>query len=340
MTGKALRKFFDEALIVPVLTAHPTEVQRKSILDAEREIARLLAERDLPMTAREREQNTARLRACVTTLWQTRMLRNTRLMVVDEIENALSYYRTTFLRGIPQLVSELEDDIAKAFPAARKGQGNVPARRLPPFFQMGTWIGGDRDGNPNVTAETLNYAARQQSMLIRVVSRRAARAGRRTVDVEPDGGGQPRLAGPAEASPDRSEHRADEPYRRALIGIYARLAATSRALTGHAAPRHPVADAEPYANAEALAADVQVVIDSLRAHHGEALARTRIDALARAIDIFGFHLASIDMRRSPTCTRRWLPSCSPPPGWRPITPPCPRRASSSCCSPNCASRAC
>ncbi|AOZ00599.1 phosphoenolpyruvate carboxylase [Cupriavidus sp. USMAHM13] len=298
VTGKALRKFFDEALIVPVLTAHPTEVQRKSILDAEREIARLLAERDLPMTAREREQNTARLRACVTTLWQTRMLRNTRLMVVDEIENALSYYRTTFLRGIPQLVSELEDDIAKAFPAARKGQGNVPARRLPPFFQMGTWIGGDRDGNPNVTAETLNYAARQQSMLILEwyldeLHALGAELSMSSLMVE----ASPALLALAEASPDRSEHRADEPYRRALIGIYARLAATSQALTGHAAPRHPVADAEPYANAEALAADVQVVIDSLRAHHGEALARTRIDALARAIDIFGFHLASIDMRQ-------------------------------------------
>jgi len=301
VTGKALRKFFDEALIVPVLTAHPTEVQRKSILDAEREIARLLAERDLPMTAREREQNTARLRACVSTLWQTRMLRNTRLMVVDEIENALSYYRTTFLHGIPQLISELEDDIAKVFPAARKGQGASGAdksRRLPPFFQMGSWIGGDRDGNPNVTAETLEYAARKQALLILEwyldeVHVLGAELSMSSLMVD----ASPELLALAEASPDRSEHRADEPYRRALIGIYARLAATCQALTGQAAPRHPVADAEPYADAEALAADVQVVIDSLRAHHGEALARTRIDSLARAIGVFGFHLASIDMRQ-------------------------------------------
>lgn len=116
VTGKQLREFLDDALIVPVLTAHPTEVQRKSILDAEREIARLLAERDLPMTTRERDHNTAQLRARVTTLWQTRMLRNTRLMVVDEIENALSYYRTTFLQGIPRLMAELEEDIADVFP--------------------------------------------------------------------------------------------------------------------------------------------------------------------------------------------------------------------------------
>lgn len=296
VTGKTLRKFFDEALIVPVLTAHPTEVQRKSILDAQREIARLLAERDLPMTARERDHNTAQLRAKVTTLWQTRMLRNTRLMVVDEIENALSYYRTTFLRGIPQLMSELEEDIATVFPAGRRNR-DVPAP-LPPFFQMGSWIGGDRDGNPNVTAQTLEHAACEQSRLILEwyldeLHALGAELSMSTLMVDASA----ELLALADASPDHSDHRADEPYRRALIGIYARLAATSERLTGHAARRHAVAEAQPYANAEALAADVQIVIDSLRAHHGGALARSRIDALQRAIGIFGFHLASIDMRQ-------------------------------------------
>ncbi|MDF3832509.1 phosphoenolpyruvate carboxylase [Cupriavidus basilensis] len=299
VTGKTLRKFFDEALIVPVLTAHPTEVQRKSILDAEREIARLLAERDLPMTARERDHNTALLRARVTTLWQTRMLRNTRLMVVDEIDNALSYYRTCFLRGIPQLMSELEEDIAAVFPTTRRNK-SAPANpdQLAPFFQMGSWIGGDRDGNPNVTADTLEHAASKQSALILEwyldeVHALGAELSMSSLMVE----ASPALLALAEASPDHSEHRADEPYRRALIGIYARLAATCKAVTGHAAPRHPVADAAPYADAQSFGADVQVVIDSLRAHHGEALARTRIDALAKAIGIFGFHLASIDMRQ-------------------------------------------
>lgn len=296
VSGKQLRKFFDEALIVPVLTAHPTEVQRKSILDAEREIARLLAERDLPMTARELAHNTAQLRAKVTTLWQTRMLRNTRLMVVDEIENALSYYRTTFLRGIPQLMTELEEDIAAVYPASRRAK--TEPGPLPPFFQMGSWIGGDRDGNPNVTADTLEHAACQQALLILEwyldeVHALGAELSMSTLMVQ----ASPALLALADASPDRSEHRADEPYRRALIGIYARLAATCQALTGRTAPRHPVADAEPYANAEAFAADIEVVIDSLREHHGEVLARARIDALHRAIGVFGFHLASIDMRQ-------------------------------------------
>lgn len=298
VTGKELRKFLDEALIVPVLTAHPTEVQRKSILDAEREIARLLAERDLPMTARERDHNTAQLRARVTTLWQTRMLRNTRLMVVDEIENALSYYRTTFLHGIPRLMAELEEDIAAAFPATKKGRAGAPPAPLAPFLQMGSWIGGDRDGNPNVTAETLEHAARQQSALIMEwyldeVHALGAELSMSSLMVEAG----PELLALAEASPDHSEHRADEPYRRALIGMYARLAATSQQLTGHVAQRHPVADTAPYESAEAFAADVQIVVDSLCTHHGEALARARIDALSRAIAIFGFHLASVDMRQ-------------------------------------------
>ncbi|TPQ39582.1 phosphoenolpyruvate carboxylase [Cupriavidus pinatubonensis] len=299
VTGKQLRKFLDEALIVPVLTAHPTEVQRKSILDAEREIARLLAERDLPMTARERDRNTAQLRAKVTTLWQTRMLRDSRLTVADEIDNALSYYRTTFLHGIPQLMSELEEDIAAIFPASRKTKGAAAeAAPLAPFMQMGSWIGGDRDGNPNVTAETLDHAATQQSQMILgwyldEVHALGAELSMSTLMVD----ASPELLALAESSPDHSAHRADEPYRRALIGIYARLAATSKTLTGHGAPRHPVADAEPYSSAEAFAADVQIVIDSLRAHHGRALASTRIDALVRAIAVFGFHLASVDMRQ-------------------------------------------
>ncbi|KUE90291.1 phosphoenolpyruvate carboxylase [Cupriavidus necator] len=300
VTGKQLRKFLDEALIVPVLTAHPTEVQRKSILDAEREIARLLAERDLPMTARERDHNTAQLRAKVTTLWQTRMLRDSRLTVADEIENALSYYRTCFLRGIPQLMSELEEDIAAVFPTTRKRKGTPGAQPAPlaPFLQMGSWIGGDRDGNPNVTAETLEHAASQQGQMIidwylDEVHALGAELSMSTLMVD----ASPELLALAERSPDHSEHRADEPYRRALIGIYARLAATSKALTGHAVPRRPVAPAEPYDSAEAFAADVQVVVDSLRANHGQALANGRIEALARAIGVFGFHLASVDMRQ-------------------------------------------
>jgi len=216
-------------------------------------------------------------------------------MVADEIENALSYYKTTFLREIPALYRELEEDIATVFP--RRGARGEPAP-LPPFFQMGSWIGGDRDGNPFVTATTLRDAARKQASVILAwyleeIHALGAELSMSTslVDVSAE------LQALAERSPDHSEHRVDEPYRRALIGVYARLAATCRELTGEDAGRHAVGPAPAYNNAEELRADIQIVIDSLAAHHGEVLADARLASLARAIDVFGFHLSSIDLRQ-------------------------------------------
>src|SRR5450830_1655201 len=160
VSGNTVRQFLGSALISPVLTAHPTEVQRKSILDAEREIARLLALRDQPLTPKELRDNTALLRARIATLWQTRMLRYTKLTVADEIENALSYYRITFLRELPALYDDIEEEINAQFPSrlrAKTSSRTTPAE-LPPFVQMGSWIGGDRDGNPNVNAGTMQRA--------------------------------------------------------------------------------------------------------------------------------------------------------------------------------------
>ena len=140
------------AYISPVLTAHPTEVQRKSILDAERAIATLVGERDDIATAERRADNEALIRARVTQLWQTRMLRTARLTVADEIENALSYYPATFLREIPRLYREIERAL--------------PGHEVASFLRMGHWIGGDRDGNPNVTAATLRHALSRQAEVV------------------------------------------------------------------------------------------------------------------------------------------------------------------------------
>lgn len=287
----ALKTFFDTGLIMLVLTAHPTEVQRKSILDAQHDIARLLAERDQPLTARERAANEALLRARVTSLWQTRMLRGSRLTVADEIENALSYYRATFLDEIPALYADIEQALA---------EHGLPIR-LPPFFQMGSWIGGDRDGNPNVTAATLERAiTRQAAVIFQHYLEQVHRLGAELSVSELLAGSSDALKQLADTSPDISPHRVDEPYRRALIGIYARLAATARALLGDAAVsiRGEHRDAVPYASPDAFRADLQVLIDSLQARHGASLAAPRLAPLARAVEVFGFHLASIDLRQS------------------------------------------
>jgi phosphoenolpyruvate carboxylase len=286
-----VQQFFDDALIVPVLTAHPTEVQRKSILDAQHDIARLLAERDQPLTARERAQNDALLRARVTSLWQTRMLRDSRLTVADEIENALSYYRATFLAEIPALYADIEAALAE----------HGLASRLPPFFQMGSWIGGDRDGNPNVTAETLELAiSRQAAVIFEHYLEEIHQLGAELAVSYLLAGSSDALKALADASPDRSPHRVDEPYRRALIGVYARMAATARERLGEGvvAMRQASRDAQPYADADEFVRDLDVLTESLAQHHGESLATPRLSPLVRAAEVFGFHLASIDLRQS------------------------------------------
>jgi phosphoenolpyruvate carboxylase len=299
--------FFENALISPVLTAHPTEVQRKSILDAEHDIARLLAERDLPLTPKENAANLHLLRARVATLWQTRMLRYSKLTVADEIENALSYYRITFLRELPGLYDDIEADIAAQYRQPGQDGEPQPGAISAPYVQMGSWIGGDRDGNPNVNAGTMRHAlARQATTILDFYLDETHTLGAElsvsTLMVRCT----PALQLLADSSTDTSDHRSDEPYRRALIGIYARLAATARALGAANILRQEVGHAEPYENAAAFAADLQILIDSLNANHGAMLVQPRLSTLKRAADIFGFHLASLDMRQSSDVHERVL----------------------------------
>ena len=278
-------RLLDSAYISPVLTAHPTEVQRKSILDAEHAIAELIGARDGLKTARESQDNEALLRARVTQLWQTRMLRTAKLTVADEIENALSYYQTTFLRQIPRLYRELEHAL--------------PGHDIASFFRMGNWIGGDRDGNPNVSAATLKMALRRQSeTVLRFYLTEMHELGAELslsamlCPVSKD------MLALAARSPDQSAHREDEPYRRALIGMYARLAATLHELTGTEALRHAVSPQDPYSDAAQLLADLRVIEASLHSHHADALIAPRLRPLIRAVQVFGFHLATVDLRQS------------------------------------------
>ncbi|SFA83284.1 Phosphoenolpyruvate carboxylase, type 1 [Collimonas sp. OK607] len=307
VSGATVRSFLKDALISPVLTAHPTEVQRKSILDAEREIARLLADRDRPLTAKELRDNTELLRGRIATLWQTRMLRYTKLTVADEIENALSYYRITFLRELPALYDDIEGEIATQFPTRGRQSSAGASAELAPFVQMGSWIGGDRDGNPNVNASTMQRALTRQSTTIfdfylEEVHALGAELSVSTLMVSVN----QELLVLAENSPDTSDHRSDEPYRRALIGIYARLASTARELGATNILRQEVGAAAHYAAPQEFTRELQIVEDSLRAHHGSALIKPRLATLKRASEIFGFHLASLDMRQSSDVHERVL----------------------------------
>lgn len=289
--GAALGRFFAKALVSPVLTAHPTEVQRRSMLDCQLTIAHLLNERDrMQLTPDEVRNNEEGLRSAIQILWQTRMLRSERLSVYDEIKNGLAYYHYTFLAEVPRLYAEIEDLLERRMGA--------DAPHVPPFLRIGSWIGSDRDGNPFVTHEVILHAAERQSALaLDFYMGEVHRIGRklslteRLVDVDD------KLAALAEASPDRAPSRADEPYRRALIGIYARLAATSQDL-GHAIrQRRPVAPAPPYAASAEFVHELDIVIQSLKQHKSGLLAKGDLRQLRRAAEVFGFHLAPLDMRQ-------------------------------------------
>jgi len=292
-----LARFFAGAQVRPVLTAHPTEVQRKSILDCQWKIASLLDEHDRTQLAPEEQaEHDEALRRAVLRLWQTRMLRRAKLSVMDEVANALSFYDTTFLRELPRLYNACEDHLTRNVPDWK----TLGIAELPPFLHPGSWIGGDRDGNPFVTADVLAKAMRAQSSkaigyLLEQLHQLGAELSTTTSLISVPSVELMKLA---EQSPDKSPHRLDEPYRRAITGFYARLAATALQLDNLEAPRHAVAQAEPYFSAAELAADLDVLHHSLISHKAGLLGRGRLRRLRHAVAIFGFHLAPLDLRQN------------------------------------------
>lgn len=291
VSKETLQTFLNNAIISPVLTAHPTEVQRKSILDCHLIISSLLSERDrMDMTPDDLAENENGLRRFILILWQTRMLRTAKLNVRDEIRNGLEFYRYTFLNEIPKIYANLEKQLEARF------DKNI---QVPPLLKVGSWIGGDRDGNPFVTHDVMQYALQQHSAVAlehylnatHVLGQRLSLTDR-LADISDE------LRQMSDSSPDKAISRTDEPYRRALILIYSRLSATSKQLGHEISHLPPVGkEAEPYATPEAFIADLTVLIDSLRQHGAEYLARGRLSNLRRSAEVFGFHLAPLDMRQ-------------------------------------------
>src|SRR5450432_2236448 len=285
-----LRHFFAGALVSPVLTAHPTEVRRKSTMDREMEISGLLDRRErVQVTPEEREADDEQLRRAVLTLWQTNLLRRTKLTVLDEVANGLSFYDYTFLHEVPRLHCALED---------RLNEGESGRGELASFLKMGSWIGGDRDGNPFVTADVMRGTLGLQSSRVlrfyleelHVLGSELSLAAH-LADVSKD------LRALSERSPETSPHRSGEPYRLAVSGIYARLTATAARLDVETI-RAPVGQAAAYADVGEFKADLDILHRSLMSNNSGVIARGRLRLLRRAVDCFGFHLASLDIRQN------------------------------------------
>ncbi|WBH17668.1 phosphoenolpyruvate carboxylase [Sphingomonas radiodurans] len=278
----AVAKLLDHALIAPVLTAHPTEVRRKSMIDHRNRIAELMALRDTGAEASpDGDLIDEAIVRQVALLWQTRVLRRERLYVTDEVETALSYLRDVFLPVIPALYQRWD---------------RAMGARVPGFLKPGSWIGGDRDGNPFVTADSLRAALAKASgaVLGFYLDQLHALGAELSISMNHAPVDAAVLA-LAEASGDDAETRSDEPYRRALSGIYGRTAATYEALTGTRAPR-PGRPAEAYASPDELRADLVTIARPLA--RGLLASGGAFGRLIRAVEVFGFHLATLDLRQN------------------------------------------
>ncbi len=291
-----IRGILDELQVSPVITAHPTEVRRKTILDVLGDVADLLDHHgQLEPTDRRRDEVERELDAKILTLWQTAILRLSKLRVSDEINEALRYYDVSLFETIPRLDADLERAALQ-----RYGADDIDTSSA---VSMGSWIGGDRDGNPFVTADVMRLAVGRQAQV--ALGRHLAELRRLSFELSMS----LRLITPtdallalADASGDDSPFRADEPYRRALRGMYARLYAFAESILGEdideLATPTPRLPRDAYGDLGELIADLDIVSESLRSHGAGELVDVSVEPVQRSLAVFGAHLCGLDMRQN------------------------------------------
>lgn len=269
--------------VVPVLTAHPTQVQRQSMLDLTNHIHELLRRyRDVKRGLINKDKWEDQLRCYIEIIMQTEMIREKKLKVTNEITNVMEYYTSSFIKAVTKLQREY-----KRLAANRGIQLDSPRP-----ITMGMWIGGDRDGNPFVTAETLTLSALTQCEVIltyydQQLSKLYRTFSLSTTIVEVG----PGVAALAAQSEDNSVYREHEPYRRAFHFIQMKLANTRDFLL------HDQEKSPRYTQVGEFKADLLAIQDSLEKNRARALLKGDFTELLEAIDAFGFYLASIDMRQ-------------------------------------------
>ncbi|MDV3134876.1 phosphoenolpyruvate carboxylase [Mycobacterium sp. 29Ha] len=278
------------ALVSPVITAHPTETRRRTIFDTQHRITQLMR---LRLNGHEHTDDgrdiERELRRNILTLWQTALIRLSRLKIQDEIETGLRYYPAAFFEVVPQVNAEVRNALRARWP-----DSDLLSQ---PFLRPGSWIGGDRDGNPNVTAEVVRLATSSAAYtaLEHYFTEITA--------LEEELSMSARLVKVSEALETLADQchepaRLDEPYRRALRVIHARLTSTAFEILDRQ-PEHELdLGLNPYETPAELLADLDIVDESLRMNGSAVLADDRLARLREAVHVFGFHLSGLDMRQN------------------------------------------
>lgn len=269
--------------VVPVLTAHPTQVQRKSMLDLTNHIHSLLRKyRDVKLGLINKDKWHNDLRRYIEIIMQTDMIREKKLKVTNEITNAMEYYNSSFLKAVPHLTTEYK----------RLAQAHGLNLKQAKPITMGMWIGGDRDGNPFVTAKTLKQSALTQcEVIMNYYDKKIYQLYREFSLSTSIVNVSKQVREMARQSKDNSIYREKELYRRALFDIQSKIQATKTYL---------IEDEEVgtrYETANDFYKDLIAIRDSLLENKGESLISGDFVELLQAVEIFGFYLASIDMRQ-------------------------------------------
>ena len=286
VNGKALQQQLDNTVVTAVLTAHPTEVQRQTVLSFNRRIRALLPQRERCTNPDALAQLRREIDTVLLGLWQTSETRRHKLSVNDEINNGVSIFPMSFFEALPKLYRTMERDFQTAYPGVR----------VPNILKIGGWIGGDRDGNPFVSAETLRFAFRRHADAVFRFYRgeldklyRELPLSIRRVKVNDD------VMALAALSPDEEIARTEEPYRRAIAYIMARAMGKARSLGLGMGCKFGFL--KPYATVEEFLNDLKKLQRSLHENGSQLLAEGRLSDIIRSVSVFGFHMMPLDLRQ-------------------------------------------
>ena len=286
VNGKAVQQQLDNTVVTAVLTAHPTEVQRQTVLSFNRRIRALLPQRERCTNPDALAQLRREIDTVLLGLWQTSETRRHKLSVNDEINNGVSIFPMSFFEALPKLYRTMERDFQTAYPGVR----------VPNILKIGGWIGGDRDGNPFVSAETLRFAFRRHADAVFRFYRgeldklyRELPLSIRRVKVNDD------VMALAALSPDEEIARTEEPYRRAIAYIMARAMGKARSLGLGMGCKFGFL--EPYATVEEFLNDLKKLQRSLHENGSQLLAEGRLADIIRSVSVFGFHMMPLDLRQ-------------------------------------------